>query len=81
MSSKREFSLGFVSALPRAEVRRPTVIENTTPTSLGGQRIRQLDLPREYLESALKKRTTGVRVAPSNLAEVRARLKKEPKVG
>jgi hypothetical protein len=78
MSNKRRFA--FATTLPPGG----RAGENLYPSVLGGQRLQQLELPKEILAAVTQNRLSAAAtvIAPSNLAEVRAKLKaRKPKLG
>jgi len=72
----------FAQSWPNAESVRPKIIQNSSPHVFGGQRLQQLEVPREFMEAACTHKLENSRgVGPSNLAEARARLMAKMKTG
>ena len=78
-------NVGYASFVKRSRESSDTQIgRNGYPRLWGGASLTQLAILQRFLAAAVEHRINGVRgtVAPSNLAEVRARLKaRKPKIG
>ena len=74
MDFKRE-KLGFVGTLTPDPQKSEGVGENNQPRLWEGRQLKQLSLPAQFLQQALEHQVANKKVAPSNLSEMRARLK------